>query len=282
MVLMPLYGRLSDLIPKRTLILLGIGIFAIGAVRILTATDIAGLMVGQAIQGIGLAGMMPMAMALIVTVFRQNERGRVLGTWVSRALRHLGFGEATIAWFYHPYQLHYLELAGEQLTVYEIYDQQGVRGLDGDVPISQMRTMEDVVRASMTDPRLRTTLFAGFAFLAFVLSGAGVYGVTSYTVRQHTHEIGIRIALGASARRVLGETLVGGMRPVLAGMTSGLVVSFLATKALSGFLFEVEATDPVVYAAVGILLGGVALSAAYFPARRASHADPLDVLNVDG
>ncbi len=139
----------------------------------------------------------------------------------------------------------------------------------------------DVVESSMSEPRLRTSLFAGFALLAFVLSAVGIYGVMSYTVKERTHDIGIRMALGASRRRILRETLLEGMRPVLAGMGLGLLLSLFATRALTGFLFEVEGTDPAVYAVVACLLGGVAMAAGFVPAQRASQSDPLEVLNAE-
>ena len=89
------------------------------------------------------------------------------------------------------------------------------------------------------------------------------------------------MALGASRRRILRETLLEGMRPVLAGMGLGLLLSLFATRALTGFLFEVEGTDPAVYAVVACLLGGVAMAAGFVPAQRASQSDPLEVLNAE-
>ena len=158
---------------------------------------------------------------------------------------------------------------------------EAIWSVDGNVPITQMRSMQDVVESSMSEPRLRTSLFAGFALLAFVLSAVGIYGVMSYTVKERTHDIGIRMALGASRRHILRETLLEGMRPVLAGMGLGLLLSLFATRALTGFLFEVEGTDPAVYAVVACLLGGVAMAAGFVPAQRASQSDPLEVLNAE-
>ena len=163
---------------------------------------------------------------------------------------------------------------------YPLY-RDAIGSVDGNVPITQIRSMQDVVESSMSEPRLRTLLFAGFALLAFVLSAVGIYGVMSYTVKERTHDIGIRMALGASQKRILRETLFLGMRPVLAGMGLGLLLSLFATRALAGFLFEVEGTDPAVYAVVACLLGGVALAAGFIPAHRASRSDPLEVLNAE-
>ena len=106
---------------------------------------------------------------------------------------------------------------------YALY-RDAIWSVDGNVPITQIRSMQDVVESSMNEPRLRTSLFAGFALLAFVLSAVGIYGVMSYTVKERTHDIGIRMALGASRKRILRETLLEGMRPVLAGMGLGLLL----------------------------------------------------------
>ncbi len=158
---------------------------------------------------------------------------------------------------------------------------EAIGSVDGNVPITQIRSMRDVVESSMSEPRLRTSLFAAFTLLAFVLSAVGIYGVMSYTVKERTHDIGIRMALGASRGRILRETLLDGMRPVLAGMGLGLLLSLFAGRALAGFLFEVEGTDPAVYAVVACLLGGVAMMAGFVPAQRASQSDPLEVLNAE-
>ncbi|HXV65253.1 MAG TPA: ADOP family duplicated permease [Vicinamibacteria bacterium] len=153
--------------------------------------------------------------------------------------------------------------------------------VDSDVPIRDIRPMREVVWESMTEARVRTLVFSGFAALAFLLSAVGVYGVISYTVSERTRDIGIRMALGATARRVLTEVLSSGMRPVVAGILLGTLVSLLATRLLTSFLFQVEPTDASVFLLVAVSLSTVAALSAYLPARRASRVDPSRSLNVE-
>ena len=157
-----------------------------------------------------------------------------------------------------------------------------VWSVDEDVPISRVQSMNDVVSASLGEHRFRTRLFSGFAVIALVLSAMGVYGVVSYAVRQRTKDVGIRMALGASRKRVLGEIMSESMKPVAAGLTTGLVGAVVAARALSTFLYEVEPHDVWVYATVALLLASVAAVAAFVPAHRAAHTNPLESLNVDG
>ncbi|HSF16952.1 MAG TPA: ADOP family duplicated permease [Vicinamibacteria bacterium] len=158
---------------------------------------------------------------------------------------------------------------------------EAIREVDPDVPIRDIRPMREVVGESMTEPRVRTLVFSGFAALAFLLSAVGVYGVVSYTVSERTRDIGIRMALGATARRVLADVLSSGMRPVVAGLLLGTLVSILATRLLASFLFQVEPTDASVFILVVLSLSTVAALSAYLPARRASRVDPSRSLNVE-
>jgi len=159
---------------------------------------------------------------------------------------------------------------------------EAVSSVDGDVPIREVRTMDDVVHRSMTEPRIRALVFSGFAAAAFVLSAVGVYGVVAYTVSRSTRDIGIRIALGATGKRVAAQTLSRSLTPVGAGLILGVALSAASASLLSSFLFGVEATDPSVYLTVGGALLAVALAAAYVPARRASRIDPIDCLRMEG
>lgn len=153
--------------------------------------------------------------------------------------------------------------------------------LDKEQPISNVKTMKDVVATSLSQDRVSTFLLGLFAFLALILAGVGIYGVMSYSVGQRTHEIGIRIALGARQSGILKLVLVQSLRVVLIGVGIGLGASLLLTRLMATLLFDVAATDPVIFAGVSIVLLGVALAAAFVPARRAARVDPMVALRYE-
>ena len=126
--------------------------------------------------------------------------------------------------------------------------------------------------------RMGGVFVGGFGILALVLAGIGIYGVLSYTTRQRTHEIGIRMALGAEPRDVMKLVLRQGVMLALLGLGIGLAASLVLTRALSSQLFGVTATDPLTFAAVATVLLAVALLACYIPARRAMRVDPMVAL----
>lgn len=156
-----------------------------------------------------------------------------------------------------------------------------VWAIDPNLPVYNVRTMEAIVARSTASSRFRTTLLGSFAAIALLLSVVGIYGVISYSVAQRMREMAIRIALGASASTVLGHVLRQGAAPVVVGLTLGLVTAFAGTRLLSSFLYEVTATDPAAFVIVPLALAGVALSAIYLPARRATAADPMTVLREE-
>ncbi len=153
-----------------------------------------------------------------------------------------------------------------------------VRALDRDVPVTQVQTMERVVGASVAQPRFSMLLVGLFAGLALVLSAVGIYGVMAYSVSRRAHEIGVRMALGASAREVLKLVLKDGMTLALAGIGVGLLGAFALTRLMASFLFDVSAKDPGTFATVAVFLAVVAFIACYIPARRATKVDPLIAL----
>jgi putative ABC transport system permease protein len=162
---------------------------------------------------------------------------------------------------------------------------EAVRGeivaLDPQVPISEVATMDDVVSSSVANQRFGAFLFFLFGAVALVLTAVGIYGVISYGVAQRTHEIGIRLALGAGRREVL-ELIIGeSMRPALLGAAVGLCAAFGLTRLLTRLLYSVKPTDPPVFAAVLLLMIGVALLASYIPARRATRVDPTVALRYE-
>ncbi|HZE57366.1 MAG TPA: ABC transporter permease [Chthoniobacterales bacterium] len=149
-----------------------------------------------------------------------------------------------------------------------------VQALDKDQPIYNVRTMDDVVMNSLGTRRVSMQLFAVFAGAALLLAALGIYGVMAYSVTQRTHEIGIRMALGAQKSDVLGLVIRQGMTLSVIGVVVGIVGAFALTRLIASLLFGVEATDPLTFLAIPLLLLFVALVACYLPARRAALLDP--------
>ncbi len=156
-----------------------------------------------------------------------------------------------------------------------------VRGMDPDVPVYDMKTMDQYLGTAVAEPRFSMLLLSIFAALALVLTAIGLYGVIAYAVAQRTHEIGIRIALGAGPGDVLGDVLGSGARIALLGVVCGTAGALAATRLLRGLLYGVSASDPATFAAVALLLFGVAMLACYIPARRAMRVDPVIALRQE-
>jgi putative ABC transport system permease protein len=156
-----------------------------------------------------------------------------------------------------------------------------IASIDPDQPVAKMQTMDEVVANSLNQPRFTALLLAIFSGVALTLAVVGIYGVLFYTVSQRTHEIGIRIALGAQKSDVLKMVLGHGMALTLLGMGIGLALALAASRFLQKLLFEVQPTDPLTYAGVAALLAAVALLACYIPARRATKVDPMIALRYE-
>ena len=153
-----------------------------------------------------------------------------------------------------------------------------VHDIDRDQPVVNVRTMQDNMAASVSEPRFRTWLLGLFALLALILATIGIYGVMSYTVNQRTQEIGIRVAMGAQPSQVFLMVTRQGLRLALAGVAIGLAVSIGLTRVLRTFLYQVSALDPLTFVSVAALLIAVTVFASYVPARRATEVDPLVAL----
>jgi len=153
--------------------------------------------------------------------------------------------------------------------------------VDPDLPFSDIAPMDMVVSRTVTQPRLYLTLFALFAVIALTLSGIGLYGLLAYSVAQRTREFGIRTALGADTRNVLGLVLREGAMLTVLGLALGLVGAFAAARFIEQLLFSASARDPLIFVGVVLLLGVVAILACLLPARRAARVDPLIALRSE-
>ena len=158
---------------------------------------------------------------------------------------------------------------------------QALAGVDPNLALSQVTTMEQRIAGTLARPRVNALLLAAFAATALVLAALGIYGVIAYSVVQRTRELGIRVALGASADVVLGMVMRQGLSPVLIGLAIGLGVAAVGSRMLRSLLYGVAPTDLATYAAVAAFLTAVAVAASYLPARRAARSDPVKALRAE-
>jgi putative ABC transport system permease protein len=156
-----------------------------------------------------------------------------------------------------------------------------IASVDPEQPVSNVQTMDEIVDLNVADRQQQMFLLGAFAGLALLLASIGLYGVLSYAVTQRSREIGLRIALGASASRVVRMIVARGLALTGIGLMIGLATAWAATRAMKNLLYGVAATDPVTFTAVAALLGFIALIACYAPARRAARVDPITVLREE-
>jgi len=173
-----------------------------------------------------------------------------------------------------------LRTAPEPLSVVSAVRAQ-VAGPTEDQPIFGVQTMEQIISGSLTERRFSMLLLIIFASTALVLAAVGIYGVMSYAVSRRTHELGVRMALGASRREILRLVVREGMALAVVGTMVGLAAAFGLTRFLASLLYGVRPADPATLATVSLLLGGIALLACYIPAWRATRVDPLVALRYE-
>jgi len=191
--------------------------------------------------------------------------------------------------FYLPYTQYPWDLAPRNLVVRTSMNptalaatvQREVAALDKDQPVSDLRTLEDVVAAAVGPQRFAMLLLGAFAALALILASIGIYGVMAFAVSQRTHEIGIRMALGALRSNVLGMVVGEALLLTLIGAGLGLAGALALTRLLSSLLFSVRPTDPLTFAVGSLVLVGVSALASYIPARRATRVDPIVALRYE-
>jgi putative ABC transport system permease protein len=149
------------------------------------------------------------------------------------------------------------------------------------LPVTDIGAIPELVDATLAQPRFQTLLLGLFSGLALTLAAVGIYGVISYSVIQRTHEIGIRMSLGAQPGQVLRLVMGQGAKLALAGIAVGIAAALALTRLMRSLLFEVNPADPLTFAAIAALLVAVALAACYIPARRAMRVDPMTALRYE-
>jgi putative ABC transport system permease protein len=230
-------------------------------------------------------GQDPLGKRVKIYMKNENEPTEIVG--VVGDTKHLGLDTENEVMAYWPHP----ELASSSMTL--VIRTQGdaksiaaaarnvIHNLDPDQPIGDVSTMEQLLSKSIARSRFNTTLLSVFSIVALVMAAVGIYGVMSYSVVQRTHEIGLRMALGAQQRDVLKLVVNQGVALGLIGVALGLVGAFGLTRIISTLLFEVTATDPRTFVAVALGLFLVTLVACYLPARRATRVDPLVALRYE-
>jgi predicted permease len=156
-----------------------------------------------------------------------------------------------------------------------------IHSLDPGLPVDQVQPFTEVLAQASADRRLSMYLLVGFAGLALALTGMGIYSVIAYGVAQRTNEFGIRFALGAAARDVIGLVMKEGLRLAFVGLVVGLALSFALTRLMQRLLFEVSPTDPLLYSGVSLFICSIAALACFVPALRATRIDPMQALRTE-
>ncbi|HEU5131862.1 MAG TPA: ABC transporter permease, partial [Pyrinomonadaceae bacterium] len=206
---------------------------------------------------------------------------------VARDSKYRSLGEVSRPYVYLSLQQSYdpkmtlvVRSKGEPKAVTPVVREQ-IHALNANLPIADVQTLREQLELTLLPSRIAAWTLGGFGALALLLAGIGIYGVVSYGAAQRIREIGVRMALGAKEKDVLGLVLWDGLIVIGAGLAIGLLLAVAATRVISAFLYGVGATDPLTFVAVPLLLGVVALVASYIPARRAVKVDPLVALRYE-
>jgi predicted lysophospholipase L1 biosynthesis ABC-type transport system permease subunit len=156
-----------------------------------------------------------------------------------------------------------------------------IRSIDPALPVQEFRAVQEIVDRSISPRRFLVTLLAGFAGFALLLAALGIYGVISFSVSRRTQEMGVRMALGATAADLQRQILLGTLKLSAAGMAVGMLASWFLARTVRGLLFGIAPSDAATFLAVPVILFMVATVAGYLPARRASRLDPMDALRAE-
>jgi predicted permease len=214
-----------------------------------------------------------------------GRRRQIVG--VVGSVRHHGFSGDARPEMILPYRQ--FQFTGMTLAVRSSLDRtalaaaitRAVHAIDSQLPVSRLRTMDDLLRDSVAQPRFTTWLLGAFAAVALVLALVGVYGVTSYAVNQRAREIAVRMALGAQRCEVVRLVARQSLACAVAGIVIGTAGAALATRLMAGLLFGVSATDPLTFISAAGALGATALAASYVPALRAARVAPATALRAE-
>jgi putative ABC transport system permease protein len=226
----------------------------------------------------------PLGKSLVIAMNDPNVPTEIIGVVGSVKFADFATDARPTTYWPHP-QLAYSAMT---LTVRTSSDpaafapllEREVRAMDKDQPVADVRTMDQWVTRTLSQARFSSMLLTTFAALALALAAIGIYGVMSYAVSQRTSEIGIRLALGAEARDILGMVVGNAVRLAAVGLGIGVALALALSRTLTSLLYETAGTDPLTFAAVVATLGAVAIAASYFPARRASRIPPVEALRT--
>jgi putative ABC transport system permease protein len=226
----------------------------------------------------------PLGKKLVIAMNLPNVPTEIVGVVGDAKFSNIAGETAPMTYWPHP-QLAYsamtltVRTAGDPGTFAPMIER-AVHEMDKDQPVADVRTMDQWVARNLSQARFSSTLLTTFAALALTLAAIGIYGVVSYSVSQRTSEIGLRLALGADARDILGMIVGGAARLSAIGLAIGIVFSLALSRTLASLLYETAGSDPLTFTAVVVVLGTVALAASYFPARRASRIPPVEALRA--
>ncbi len=228
----------------------------------------------------------PLGKRIALTSDRNPEWREVVG--IVAQVKHMDpLAKETKGQAYIPYQQ--MPMAAMSLAVRATVEPTTLVGairsevaqIDPEQPIANIKTMDQAMNEFVSGPRFNTLLLAAFAALAMVLAAVGIYGVIAYSVAQRTHEIGVRMALGARRQDVLRLVLTQAIRLAGFGLLIGIATSLVATRALNSLLYGIRSTDPLTFIVISLLLAAVAVIASYLPARRATKVDPMVALRYE-